>query len=524
MALILALLGCDTHEVTPTPAAPELVPLDPARLARRTSLDLRGVLPSIAELDAVEADPSALAGLRAEWMTGRGFEDRFTDLLAERWLTRVDEFLVYSAEYEPLRDEETIEYAFERAMADEPLRLMAHVAANDLPWSEIVTADYTLANGILASIWPIDHPGGDDWAVSRYTDGRPAAGVLASNGLWIRYYTTDANKNRRRAAVVADLLLCQDYLQRPVDFDAGDTISGDPEEALRTNPYCLGCHSSLDPLAVLLFGFYTSNSYNVDDISTYHPEREQLGPQSVGVEPAYYGTPVSGLAGLGQAIAADPRFDRCTTETMAALYWRRGVTSGDFDRILGFEQAFTAGERRLSTLLEAVLADPVYQAGAPAAGQDASGERLARLMSPDVLDSALGAWAGFTWETEGFEQLRNDDLGYRVLAGGVDGALVTEAQTTPGLTWELTVRRVAQAAAAAALESGVVDATLTPDDSGFEAALTTVHRQLLAERPDATRLAELTALWQEVAALSDGPTAWAAVLEALLRDPLWVTL
>ena len=56
---------------------------------------------------------------------------------------------------------------------------------------------------------------------ARYTDGRPAAGVLATNGLWWRYTTTDSNMNRTRAAAISRLLLCEDFMARPVSF-AGD--------------------------------------------------------------------------------------------------------------------------------------------------------------------------------------------------------------------------------------------------------------------------------------------------------------
>ena len=41
--------------------------------------------------------------------------------------------------------------------------------------------------------------GGSGWQEAPYTDGRPAAGVLATNGLWMRYYTSQSNANRSLA-------------------------------------------------------------------------------------------------------------------------------------------------------------------------------------------------------------------------------------------------------------------------------------------------------------------------------------
>ena len=49
-------------------------------------------------------------------------------------------------------------YPFNRAVGEEPLRLMAHIAANDYPWSAIVTADYTMANPLLGDIFPVEYP------------------------------------------------------------------------------------------------------------------------------------------------------------------------------------------------------------------------------------------------------------------------------------------------------------------------------------------------------------------------------
>ena len=68
---------------------PDLVPLDSPRLLRRVSLDLRGMLPSQAELDAVEKDPKALNGIRADYLEDPAFQERLVQIFAERWHTRV---------------------------------------------------------------------------------------------------------------------------------------------------------------------------------------------------------------------------------------------------------------------------------------------------------------------------------------------------------------------------------------------------------------------------------------------------
>ena len=181
------LLGACTTEppygaALPATSVEYRVALDAPRLLRRMSLDLRGVLPEAAELDAVEADPEALDALRDAWLEDPLLEERLVYLLAERWHTRVDDFDIEPYDY-GLGDDDA--YAYHRAIGEEPLRLMARVVVEDRSWTEVVTAETTVANELLGAMWPLDYPaGGEGWQEVPYTDGRPAAGVLGTNGLW----------------------------------------------------------------------------------------------------------------------------------------------------------------------------------------------------------------------------------------------------------------------------------------------------------------------------------------------------
>ena len=511
--MILALLAC-------TGAPEETKALSAARLARRTSLDLRGVVPSPEELDAVEADPEALAGLRREWMADPRFEDRLVQVLQERWYTRVDTFDITSYDYGLSEDQS---YEFARAVGEEPLRLVARVVAEDQPWSEIVTADWTMSDAILADLWPIDRDAGDGWQVARYTDGRPAAGVLATNGLWWRYTTNTSNMNRGRAAAIARLLLCEDVLGRPVDVSfAGSTIL-DPAEAARTEPACLSCHASLDPIAASLFGFWWLNMYSTVEETWYHPEREQLY-EELGVEPAWYGTPIDGLSDLGWYVAQDPRFYRCAVESLAEGYWRRTPDIADFDTVEALRADFVADQARPQALLEAILASDEY---AVATSEDPD-VRTARMLTPDQLASAVEDLTGFTWTDGGIPVLDEDTVGYRLLAGGVDGSSSFAPQRDPGLTWSLVVERLAQGAgdfAAQDLGNGLladVEPGFEPGDAAFATAVRGLHRRLYSERATDAWVTDIGALFAEVEAADGEEAAWAAVVATMLRDPAFV--
>lgn len=518
-----------------------LVALDGPRLLRRMSLDLAGVLPTIEQLDAAETgDEATLESLRDEVLASEDFEARMVSLLGERWHTRVDEFLITYAEYPEIADDSTQEYAWERMVGEEPLRLMAHVAANDLPWWEIVTADHTMANELMGELWPVDYPeDGDGWELATYTDGRPGAGVLSTNGLWWRYYTTVSNYNRGRAAAIANLLLCQDYLSRPVSFENQVALvdADGIESALRSNPYCVGCHSAIDPLASTLFGFWVANEYNALEMHTYHPEREQLGRLLLDAQPTFYGIPVNGLEQLGEQIALDPRFSRCTAETFASLLWGREVETEDYDRIEALWATFEGGDGTLKPLLRAITDGPVYRAGSlseAATEAQEEQENTQRLMDATLLSSVLHNLCGFHWTYEGFDQLDNDTYGYRILGGGVDGAYVTGRQRTPSVTWLLTFQRASEGAAGR-LSSQVfddsipdrvfayVDGDSVPGDGDFEDELKALAWRLYAVRVDEAWIEQTEALWTEVQQNMGAREAWTAVLAAMMQDPLFTT-
>lgn len=538
---MLVLLSChgpvpsveDTGPALDTPTM-TLVPLGDAALLRRLSLDLRGITPTLDELTALE-DGTSLESMVDTFLEDDRLKDRMVELFAERWLTRTDLFNLTTDNFGLDAEQE---FAFERSIGEEAPRLAAHAIAEDLPWSTLVTADYTFADDMLEGIWPVEVIEDSDaaWRMARYTDNRPAMGVLGTNGLWLRYDTSNANLNRHRAAALSRLFLCSDYLTRPVTFSSSGLLEdGSLEPAIRTEPSCISCHATLDPLASMLFGFWWFDRYDTTELSFYHAEREQLGALYLGVEPGWFGQPVDSIDEFGGLIASDPRFADCAVQTMAELIWQRSVTLEDFSNLDALEVSFVADGMPSGGLLKALLATPEYRAGdvlGDAERADAVATR--RLLSNSQLVTAVAELTGFVWEWEGFSQLENDDIGYRILAGGLDGDTVTSRLQTPTIASLLVVKRLSQAAASTAVERDLLDGSdpilldrvdldTRPDDDNFNAQLTDLYRRLYSTAPtDADREAD-AALWEAVAA-EDGPeAAWRSLLSTLLRDPTFWT-
>ncbi|MFN7145769.1 MAG: hypothetical protein ACK4YP_18485, partial [Myxococcota bacterium] len=124
MAPLLILLSCAPAPVAPAPAASDdtRVPLAAPLLLRRMSLDLRGVVPDAADLDAVEADPSALDTYRDAYLADERLEKRVVSLFASTWHTRVDFFEAPAQDY-GVPEDDTFRYV--RSIGEEPLRLLA---------------------------------------------------------------------------------------------------------------------------------------------------------------------------------------------------------------------------------------------------------------------------------------------------------------------------------------------------------------------------------------------------------------
>lgn len=526
---VLLTIGCEVPDPPPTPVVDEAqsVPLDGAALFRRQSLDLRGTFPTLDELDRAAAGEgeALLDALLVDPRT----EERLVDLFAERWLTRVDRFPL---EGQLFGYSGADDVAFRRAVGEEPIRLIARVVADDRPWEEVVTGDTTLAEETLAGAWPVAYPeGATGWQEVTWTDARPAMGVLATNGLWWRYGTSQGNLNRHRAAAITSLLLCEDYLARPVAVTSLDPAAGSSvEELVRSNPSCLSCHSSLDPLSATLFGFWWFDGTSPEELTMYHRERAALGSYFLELEPAWFGRPVTADT-LGATIAADPRLGRCAVQSVAELLWRRPVDLDDFDTLVDVEADLRTSGFHGHDLLRAIVATDAYRVGALASDAPeaaAARERTRRLMTDTQFARAVADLTGFTWSEDGVRLLSDDEVGYRVLAGGVDGVTVTRPLFEPGVTRAVTFQRLAEAAASYTVargyagESAVFDATTLasrPGDDTFREALADVRRRLAGVAPSDEVLEGDAALWSAVAELEGEQAAWAAVLAVILRDP-----
>ena len=331
---------------------------------------------------------------RDAWLADPRLEGRLVQLLAERWHTRVDDFLVQYLDYQALASGLGNCRGSSVPWARSPF--VARIAVSDRPWTDVVTTDHTMADELHRSGLSNQDGTAGGWPRTRTeTRGRRTRHQRA-----VVACSTRSNANRARVAAISRLLVCEDYAARTITFAEDDALAAgaDLEDALQESPYCQGCHAGLDPIAAALYGFWSANEYQTDEIDTYHPERERLGSTVLGVQPAWYGDPVAGLHELGAHIAADPRFSVCGVETFSALFWRRDPVPSDRDELAALRAAFDAGGMQVLPLLAAIMETEAYRAGRHPDAEDHGAARdVAALPSPARhrgSDGIRGPWRG----------------------------------------------------------------------------------------------------------------------------------
>ena len=495
--------------------------MDSVRLLRRISLDVRGELPSMQDIETVRNNPETVYDFMNQYMEEPQFERQVMHWLNEVWHTRVDTFTVVADDF--YMDDVGDWYLFTRSVGEEPLRLLAYIATHDKPWTDIVTVDYTITNELLASIYPVDYPqGASGWQISTYTDGRPAVGVLSTNGLWWRYSTDSLNMNRSRAAAITRLLLCDDILARPVSFEASAHALEDTYIAVRTDPACLTCHSSLDPLASSMFGFYWVEEGNPLEAVSYHPEREQAGYELIGAAPSWYGIPVTSFADIGIHIANDSRFRKCGVQTFSQVLLRRSLGLDDFHTINEFQSAFEAADLKIKPLVLSIMSSDEYRI--ETASEQYPNARTPKMLAPYQIESALYAVSQYVWQDQDGPLLDNK---YRIMAGGVDGAMVSSPQLYSNLTSTLVLRRLAQNSATHIAKNYLdvdtellhhVNSESKPSDPEFVAQLDELRWRLHGREPTVEWRSEIIALWEDAYQIEGSEIAWIAVLSAMFQD------
>jgi hypothetical protein len=214
------------------------------------------------------------------------------------------------------------------AVAREPLELVRHVVRNNLPLTELVTADYTIINPYsariygftdvqLAELFDADlNNDATEFKVARLAPtplnglragpggGYPHSGVLSMPSLMVRYPSSTSNQQRTRGArLVLDRMLAIPVMKLSDFSTASLPANADLELATQEYPACTVCHAAIDPVAGHFRNFGSTGQYRPGSRLPAHL------PKSVFLSAAQAeGDMADPLSWLGKQVASHDRF------------------------------------------------------------------------------------------------------------------------------------------------------------------------------------------------------------------------
>lgn len=533
----------------PTPEPPlvngDVTFLTPEEHLVRVAMALRGVRPTEAELARVREDESAIDAIVDEYLDSPEMAATIREMHSEQFLTGVDP-VFFPAGFRPIGALSGMDsHALNTSVVEAPARYVEYVVMNDKPYHEIVTGDYAVTDAVNATIFGIPYDAaGPEWQVTEYVDGRDHAGVLSDSFFFTRHSSTFSNKNRGRAAAVARAFLCYDFLSREVELDASIDLADEEAvaNAITNNPTCVSCHQTLDPLAASFAPYFPL--YVPTFLETY-PFTFYTGGATgymATADPAFFGTPSTGLRDVGVLIASDPRFSMCAARRFLSYFTQTEPELLEIEDVSRMNDIFLSEGMNAKALIKAIVLADSFRVASSNVDEGAEEIRAVLKARPEQLARLVESTTGYRWATNlpfdfGTGNIGEVDLmtdaffGFKVLAGGTDGQGVTRPSNTMNATATLALRGLAGHAAPFVVAddfSRSPDArrllTLVEDDTRDEAKIRAqlVDLQLKlfgeAHAPDDESTSDAYALFEDALAASDPRRAWEVTLFAMLQD------
>lgn len=533
--------------------------LDEVATLRKASLALVGRLPTLDEENLVaDGGFEALDGVLDNMMQEPVFRERLIEIYNDYFLTDryypgtngldllggledMDDNLVYPNMYwfdeeyggaendevseanQQLRDE-AAEYA-NKGIARASLELIAHVVTNDLPYTEVLTADYTMVNSFSAKSYGVSpnfETGDYSEFVPAKIPGVPHAGVLTNSIFMNRFPTTPTNRNRHRSRMVFEIFLATDVQrlgERPVD---ATKITG--VNPTLNDPNCTVCHQIIDPLAGALQNWNVDGWYE-PPLEGWYADMRQAGFGDLTLPEEETNRAAAWVA---QQVIQDNRFAispihilfkglsgqvplREPSDPKAEGYLE-GLRAHEVQNRLFQEigDKFVESNYNLKVVIKELVKSPYYRAANAYDLDESRALELkdvgtGRLLTPEQLHRKIEAITGQPW------RVRNDNGGgdnyllsqYRIFYGGIDSDSIVTRVTEPNGIMANTAARMANEMACWATAQDFaldpserklfpyVEPSFEPEDAnGFEVAASAqalrsniqfLHQRLLGE-------------------------------------------
>lgn len=335
----------------------------------------------------------------------------------------------------------------EQALNNEGLALISHVVKHNLPFSEILTADYTLVNAYSAHYYGVqgqfsfrvlDNPEFQEapWDPMDYQTvnlNYPHAGLISTPSYLITYPTTATNINRARSATFYKSFLDTDIMALGGSRPSSDDLEA--KNATLENPACTGCHVVMDPVASAFKHWIgeTNITYKALLSEDDWPLSSILPVGFNGEEAGYYEK--QPLPWLTAKAVRDPRFARAMVKHLFVPITGHDLLEYPADdassELIG---AYQRQQQDIGKLAEAfiyggyqfkaLVKDLLLSEYAPRFNRF-GGTR--RLLTPELLDRKVSSLFAREWRYRGGTNwLSRDSDKLNLMYGGTDDANVKE--------------------------------------------------------------------------------------------------
>ncbi|NUP12066.1 MAG: hypothetical protein HOW73_38970 [Polyangiaceae bacterium] len=467
----------------------------PQETFRKAALTLAARLPTDEEIAAVEkGDWAAVDQLLEQLMDEPAFlkrvKEKYNDVYLTDFYLRNEDFDVIggSENYNPrwfdevdvsdvalqkkygARDQDDLYNKLSgwtaRGVAQQSLELIAYTIKNNIPFTNVVTADYIVVNPFSAKAFNItdvefeNDANPDEFVKARlggYDSDFPHAGNL-TDPIWLqRHPTTETNRNRHRAREILYVYMGNDILkaaERPIAIDE-NSLADNPT---MNNDTCTVCHYTLDPVASVWRNFQPTFQNGDDAQFDFRPDADwfldmfQSGFAGQDMPASQYD---KATKWGGQQIANDPGFAfgatfmayRILTGNEPLSPPQKGTENFDQDLTAFLGQYYTfskiahnfrEGGYNFKSLMKELVMSPYFRSINTATNIDpAQIDHLtavgsAHLLTPEQLNRKIENVLGvrWTWDREWQERpfLQSD---YKILFGGIDSRDTTTRITSP---------------------------------------------------------------------------------------------
>lgn len=455
-----------------------LIALTPLEHARRISLALGGRALTLTEIDGLKSGDLTITDFTNRILSEpafidifeEGFNDTFhllggidlnSGYLDDRDYPNKDWHKGHATEEEQQRHGEAVARGMKRA----PLELMRHLVANDLPFTSVVDADYTMVNYATAKVYGVDDQTSFDGSEDpeSFQPARlrraladvdfPHAGILTTS-LFLRIYpTTDTNRNRGRARVAYQFFLNTNVLEVAAEGGGDSQDVAELENPIRDAEQCRQCHYIVDPMAGAFQNFddraqwrprgggWYDDTFTTSFISSTGEVRDMPGEDTH-----------RALQWFGDQIASDARFPSAmVTHVYLAVMGVPPLTfpkAADQAGYLGklhaytlqqqwfrdVEQQFIDSNYNLKSIYRAVVLSRYFatrRVDLDPDGMDADtwatyeGITRSVILTPEQLQRKIVAVFGEPWTLYDFDAILNrHPLPYNSLLGAIDSSIL----------------------------------------------------------------------------------------------------